>query len=55
VLEKNLAMSGLGQYHCLNCGGNPGMGIAVLTPAANSRKIAGKAVRWQSWMPTPEF
>jgi hypothetical protein len=29
VIEKNLAMSRLGQYHCLNCGGDPGMGIAT--------------------------
>jgi hypothetical protein len=30
VIEKNLAWSELGQYHCLNFDGDPGTGIAAL-------------------------
>jgi hypothetical protein len=27
MIEKNLAMSGLGQHRCLNYGGNPAWGL----------------------------
>src|ERR1700722_796798 len=31
MIEKNLAWSQLGQQYCLNCGRNPGTGIATLS------------------------
>jgi hypothetical protein len=42
VVERNLALSELGQYRCLNCGGKPGTGIATKIWLRRRREIKAR-------------
>jgi hypothetical protein len=55
MIEKNLAVSGLGQHSCLNFGGKPGTGIATKVGYCGTQEVAGKAVRRGRWTPKPEM
>ena len=42
VIEKNLAWSELGQYHCLNCGAIPAQGLQRNRGASSSRAVQAR-------------
>src|SRR5882757_9781413 len=51
VIEKNLAWSKLGQYHCLNYGAFPAQGLQREPGGFELQEGTGKAVSLGRWTP----